>query len=64
MSSPIERTGSYIWAMAQSHCIFSEFMSHRLSEYPAVEGVINYYLISFMVPLTLQNKLKAEIASL
>ena len=64
MSSPVERAGSYIWAMAQSHRISSEFMSHRWREHPAVAGVINYHLFRFMVPLTLHNKLKGEVGSL
>ena len=64
MSSPVERAGSYIWAMAQSYRISSEFMSHRWREHPVVTGVINYHLFCFMVPLTLHNKLKAEIVSL
>ena len=41
-----------------------EFMSHRWREHPAVAGVINYHLFRFMVPLTLHNKLKAEVGSL
>ena len=64
MSSPVERAGSYICAMAQSHRISSEFMSRRWREYPAVAGVINYHLFRFIVPLTLHNKLKAEISLL
>ena len=64
MSSPVERAGSCIWAMVQSHRISYEFMSHRWREHLAVAGVINYPLFRFMVPLTLHNKLKAEVSSL
>ena len=52
MSSQMERAGSYIWAMAQSYRISSEFMSRHWREHQAVVGVINYHLLRFMVPLT------------
>ena len=64
MSSPVECAGFYIWTMAQSHRINSEFMSRHWREHPAVVGVINYYLFRFIVPLTLHNKLNVEVFSL
>ena len=36
-------------------------MSHRWREHPAAAGVTNYHIFRFMVPLTLHNKLKAEV---
>ena len=50
--------------MAQSYHISSEFMSHCWREHPAVAGVINYHLFRFIVPLTFDNKLKANVLSL
>ena len=55
---------SYIWAMAQSHRVAQDFMSHHWREHSAIAGVINYHLFKFMTPSSTHNLLKEEVASL
>ena len=61
-SSMTDRAGTYLRAMIQSHRITQDFISHRWREHPSIDGVINYHLFRFMVPLSTHNKLKEEVA--
>ena len=47
--------------MAQSHHVSSEFVSHWWGEHPVAAGVINYHFFLSMVPISLHQKLKAEV---
>ena len=64
MSSPSDRADITLWVLAQSHRVSSEFVFLRRREHPAVDGVINYHLFRFMVPLSLHHKLKAHVENL
>ena len=63
-SDDAAKAGSYIWAMAQSHRVAQDFMSHHWREHSAIAGVINYHLFKFMTPSSTHNLLKEEVASL
>lgn len=61
MSSILDRTGSHLWAMSQSHRITQEFISHRWREYPSVAELIDYHLFRFTVPFSMFKKLNDEV---
>ena len=63
-SNEAAKAGSYIWAMAQSHRVAQDFISHHWRVYSAIAGVINYHLFKFMTPSSTHNPLKEEVASL
>ena len=59
-----DRTGAYLWFIAQSHRVSRVFVGHRWREHPAVSGVINYHLFRCMVPLNSHNKLRVEFEAM
>ena len=55
MVDPLDRTGLYLFTMAQAHRVVDEFTRYQWREHPAISGAINYRLLASLLPYTSIN---------
>ena len=61
MSDPLDRAGTYLWAMVQAHRVSDEFTKHQWREHPAVSGAINYHLFRHSATSSQHRLLQDEV---
>ena len=64
MQDPLNRAGTYLWAMAQAHCVAGEFIKHQWREHPAISGAINYHMFRHSATSSQHKLLQDEVTTL
>ena len=64
MQDPLDRAGTYLWAMAQVHCVAGEFIKHQWREHPAISGAINYHMFRHSATSSQHKLLQDEVTTL